>query len=390
MNTNTKLLTLAGVLTLGLTGSVNAQSKVFMTGSTAGRAAIFATMTDLTANGVFDVGTATFLPATATGSSSKVNFRGLISGVDTMVKCSFSGSEAGYADVAGSVTESFLNDSGNAGDPADNEVVDICAADNAPQFSKLTSAQQALVTATFVANIPFKWEKEKGSSANLVNVTDQALRQAFKGNAKLALFSGNAADLTYVYISGRDSGSGTRVNSQGDCGFGIFATPQMAQIAADGSMTKVDGVHALGDFTAPNFQYGYSSGGTLATQMGNDLSQVTSVDIVPLHGGGHFSIVAYLGIGDATTAEGLGAVNLTYDGIPYSIANIIEGQYNLWGNYHVVIRNAGVNAQAPAVIGQLTLASPKGIDGHADSTVLIKKSDMHATRTGPTGDPVHK
>jgi hypothetical protein len=382
---NMKSLVLASVVTLGLSTMVNAQSYVYMTGSTAGRAAIFATMSDNTGNGVFDAGTATLIPATALPGDTRVNFRGTIAGVDTMVKCFWSGSEAGYSDVAGLTTQTFFTDAGTAVDPTPR-AVDLCAADNAPGFSRLTSAQQATLTASFVAVIPFKWVKEVGSAAGLANVTDQALRQALKANAKLALFTGNSADTTYVYVSGRDSGSGTRVNAMGTSGYGIFATPALVQISSLGAMIAVDGTHYTGDHFATG-EYGYASGGTLATQLGYSLA--ASVDSVPLHGTGHFSVIAYLGIPDATKAEGLGATDLTYNGIPFSIAAIKEGQYNFWGNYHVAKKNAGLNAQAPAVFTKLTAASPAGVDGHADDTVLIKRTNMHATRTGPTADPVH-
>jgi hypothetical protein len=384
-NMNMKSLVLASVVTLGLTTMVNAQSYVYMTGSTAGRAAIFATMSDTTANGVFDAGTATIIPSGATSGSSRVNFRGTIAGVDTMVKCLWSGSEAGYSDVAGVTTETFLTDDGSAVDPTPR-AVDLCAADNAVGFSKLTAVQQATITANFVAVIPFKWVKEVGSAAGLVGVTDQSLRQALKANAKLALFTGNSGDTTYVYVSGRDSGSGTRVNAQGTCGYGIFAAPAMVQIDSLGSMIAVDGTRYTGDHFATG-EYGYASGGTLATQMGYSLA--ASVDKVPLHGTGRFSVIAYLGVPDAAKAEGLGATALTYNGIPFSIGAIQEGQYNYWGNYHVAKKNSGLNAQAPAVYTKLIAASPAGVDGHADDTVLIKRSTMHATRTGPTADPVH-
>jgi hypothetical protein len=60
---------------------------------------------------------------------------------------------------------------------------------------------------------------------------------------------------------------------------------------------------------------GYSSGGDLAAAM---------------KASSPFIYVTYLGLSDSATAEGGGAVELTYNGIPYSDAAIQNGQYTFW------------------------------------------------------------
>src|SRR5262245_28973559 len=128
---NTKSLILTTAMSLGIASLATAQVRVYMTGSTAGRAAIFNTITD--GSSVFDAAP-TILPGTATSGSSLVNFRGNIGGVDTILKCAWSGSEGGIADIAGSGTQTFLNDAGTATD--DVHTVDLAAADNDKLFSK--------------------------------------------------------------------------------------------------------------------------------------------------------------------------------------------------------------------------------------------------------------
>jgi hypothetical protein len=167
----------------------------------------------------------------------------------------------------------------------------------------------------------------------------------------------------------------------GDTGFGIFSSPFMVQINSNGSMKDQNspfGVY-LGD-------YGYSSGGTLATQMGYDLSQATAVDVANGTGVEKFSVIACLGRSDANTAEANGATDLTYNGVTYGDSAIREGQYNCWGNYYVYRRNTSTS-QATTVYNKLTAST--GISGHADGTLTIKLTDMHCTRNGPTSDPVH-
>src|SRR5262249_43453806 len=143
------------------------------------------------------------------------------------------------------------------------------------------------------------------------------------------LFTGNSADTSHVYISGRDNNSGTRVNTLGTTGFGIFSGPNMIQVNADGSMKVQGDAGILGD-------YGYSGGGAVATQMGVDLTQGTSTDTAPGGTGGHFTVLGYLGVLDAATAVANGGTLLTYNGVAFSTANIKQGLYTFWGNEFVL------------------------------------------------------
>jgi hypothetical protein len=376
-----KTLILAGAMCLGFATLANAVQYVYLTGSTAARGVVDTTMLDATGNGVFDSGSSiTTVPASGTGSAGQANYRGLLGGADTIIKCSWSGSEGGIADLALGSSENFLSDDGSS---QVSSTVDIAMADNAIAYSKNPSAA---VTGAKVGIIPFKWVAQKGSAASLVNVTDQAIRQALKANAKLALFTGVSTDTTRVYVSGRDNNSGTRVNALGESFYGIFTAPKQIEVGSNGAMltNSVDGNIAT--------DWGYSGGGSLASQMGYDLSQATSIDIGPSGDGtSHFSVIAYLGVGDATTAIGNGGRELTLNGVAYSLAAIQEGRYNFWGNEYVYRKNT-VSSQASTVYSALaSLAAGKGIAGHADSAKLINDSSMmHATRTGPTADPVHK
>ena len=378
---NTKSIILAGAFALGFASMASAATQyVYMTGSTAARNAFYLTIIDGTT--VFDATPTVIAQGNSDPSKATYHlFHGKIGGADTILKAHWSGSEAGISDIAGSGTQTFLDDTAVTATaspgPFVNSVVDLAAADTDKAYSRNPSAA---ITGTKVCIIPFIWVKEKGSAAGLVNVTDQNVRQALKGYAVLAQFTGNSADTTFVYVSGRDNGSGTRVNQFGDPGFGIFSSPFMVQIAANGSMIDQTGFGTyLGD-------YGYSSGGPLATQMGYDLAQATSVDVANGTGVEKFSVIAYLGRSDANTAEANGATDLTCNGVAYSNAAIKEGQYNLWGNEYVYRRNTSTS-QATTVYNKLVAAT--GVSGHADGTMTIKLTDMHCTRNGPTSDPVH-
>jgi len=385
MNTKyTKALALAGLM--GLASLADAAQYVYITGSTAGRAAVYATIMDGAT--VFDAAP-TFAgqgSTTTADGCSYMNFHGNIGGTETYVKCHWSGSEAGISDVASSATGTFLTDSattkldGTTPDATSTgNVVDLCAADNNKTFSKNNSTA---ITGLKVAVIPFKWVKESGSAASLTALTDSTIRQALAGNAKLSLFTGNGADTTRVFVSGRDDNSGTRVNTFGDCGFGIRSAPVQVTVNSSGVITA-----SGSGSTSPATPGGYSSGGSLATQMGYSLTNALSVDPVSLGGDGtsHFSVIAYVGMSDAASAVTAGGTEIsTLNGVPFSIANIEQGTYNFWGNYYIFKRNSPTS-QAGTVYNKLTAAA--GIPNHADDTVLIKLTSMVAQRAGPTTDP---
>jgi hypothetical protein len=378
---NNKSILLAGALGLCVASMASAAQYVYMTGSTAARAAFYTAIIDGAT--VFDAAP-TVITQGSSGASgaSYMNFVGTLGGVATILKCHWSGSEGGIADLAGSGTEQFLDDSAvsslssSTPGPFVTSTIDLAAADNDKAYSRNPGAA---ITGTKVCIIAFKWEKEKGSAASLTNVTDQSLRIALAGGAKLAQFSGNPADTNWVYISGRNNQSGTRVNSFGDTGYGIFTAPYQLEVAANGSMIAQADGNVLEDV-------GYSGGGSVATQMGYDLSQSSAVDIANGNGAQPYSVIGYLGIADATTAEGLGATPLTYNGVAYSVAAVQQGQYNFWGNEYTYHKNT-VSSQALTVYNKLVAST--GVSGHADGVLTISLSSMKAVRNGPTSDPSH-
>jgi hypothetical protein len=120
--------------------------------------------------------------------------------------------------------------------------------------------------------------------------------------------------------------------------------------------------------------------------MGYDLSQGSSTDIYT-GTGDHFSVIAYLGYSDASTAEGNGGVELTLNGVAESTAAIQQGQYSFWGNEYVYVKNTA-SSQAASVYNLLSPVAT-GINAHADNVALIDQRTMNATRNGPTSDPIN-
>ncbi|SPE55814.1 conserved exported hypothetical protein [Verrucomicrobia bacterium] len=374
MRINTTILAIG--LGLGSAGLAGAQTHyVYLTGSTAARNAVYAT---LNSTAVFDAApTATTQGNSAPQKANYMTFVGNIGGKPFSVKCDWSGSEGGIADIAGNLSENFLTDaavtslSSSSPGPFESDVVDLAMADAAVQFSK---NPKGAITGTEVCVIPFTFMKGVGSAADLVNITSAQFRQAITGGASLALFTGNAADTSFVYITGRDDNSGTRVNVMGETGYGIF-TP-VAQIETDSSGNMMFG---------PTFttEEGYPSGGGVATQLGVNTSSAPD----SINGGTGYSVIGYLGISDALTAAGLGATYLSFNGVMESPTTVEQGQFTYWGNEYCYHKNTA-STDALTVYGKL-VANPGGITSKSDGTTTIDLGLMNCSRNGPTSDPIH-
>src|SRR5262245_5468610 len=383
------------VLTLGFAGAASAQiNRVHITGSTAFRNVIYDALSGTTvfdaaptiavyrSNAALDPHTGTFM-----------EFSNLISGAIYIIKCDWSGSEAGIADIVGTPNRDFLKDFGtdvpagtiSAATPTAAQLVqttvDIATADNSQAASK--NKTPALPAPNVVGIIPLVWVKNAQGHPyapgtfpdydRLVNITHPQARVALTGGTKLALLTGNAADINFVYVSGRDNNSGTRVNCLADTTYGITKNVSQYNLGGVNGAPTITGVG----------NGGQSSGGTLATTMGISGSGTTAD---PINGGAHWYAIAYMGMPDyLETAAPLDAVALTLNGVAESTTAIQEGQYSYWGRVHVYTRT-GPSSAATTVFNKLT---PAAIGALTDGVKTINITTMNATKTTDLSDPTH-
>ncbi|HZV36249.1 MAG TPA: hypothetical protein VFB72_16855 [Verrucomicrobiae bacterium] len=392
-------LVLAGALSLGLASIANAQNRVYLTGSTAFRPALYNALA-----ACFDASPAVQIAAykcSTVGTidphtAGQMEFKGNIGGAAYIIKCAWSGSEAGISDVAKNSTETFIDDIGvngvqainstSAASATDSHAVDLAMADTSQAVSK---TQTPALTGIEVGIIPFIWIKNAQGHPyhagtypdydRIVNVTHPQLRVALTGGTLAALITGNASDTNhYVYVSGRDNNSGTRVNTFCDTGYGVFKLPQQIIITgSDGAPTIQNGATTTS---------GQSSGGTLATTMTYSGS-ATAAD--PINGGTGWYAIAYVGMYDADVALASGgdAVALTLNGVAESPAAVEQGQYSFWGNEHIYQNVNGLSSAANTVYNSLTTGGK--ISGAVDGTHEISLSAMQATKTTDLSDPTH-
>jgi hypothetical protein len=204
-------------------------------------------------------------------------------------------------------------------------------------------------------------------------MTPLAARAILNGGAPISLLTGAAADSSiYVYAMGRDEDSGTRLVEFAESGFGIFGSPiQFEATIASGAITAIAPYHAqtiLGLSYAAGHS-GYSSGGTLATTLNTPVSAAARDS-----GNGKFALVAFFGVNDANGVNG-GNNNLTYNGVPYSVANVQEGKYTYWGYEHLMYRST-LTGNAKTVADQLA-TQITNTDASVSGVLL---STMHVSR----------
>jgi len=222
--------------------------------------------------------------------------------------------------------------------------------------------------AGYIGVLPFEWVVGDITSAGLTqlgytstsqlptNITQQTASALIQGGyISLALLSGtnNSNDLSnFFYLTGRNEDSGTRVEafSEAQVPFGPVASPYQYQLTG-----TVTGITAVNLFPANSSLYtetavtwpsaghsGYTSGS--AVQGALDYPESGSVngsltwpsdtaDQAKANTGTFF--IGYLGITDAVNASnGANAYALTYNGVPYTIANVLNGKYTFWAYEH--------------------------------------------------------
>ncbi len=220
------------------------------------------------------------------------------------------------------------------------------------------------------------------AGANPISNMNPQIAQALFGNgsASLALFTGNHADESSsnangtVYAIGRDPDSGTRVIEFAESGIGVSSTVVQYQPTLSGSAVTsqipwpqetVDGIV----FTQGNG--GYNSGSGLRTPLEATTSGIN----------GYY--VGFLGISDANTVKGLGGQWLTWNGVPFSVTAVEEGQYTAWSYEHLMY-------QPTLASNKKTLAASfvTALQGYATDTAKgtsISLSDMKVVRLSDGG-----
>jgi hypothetical protein len=407
---NKLALATATLIAAGFVSQASAANAIYFTGSTAFRGNAFNVLSTSTAGGgVWDATPDIATRGNATPSKGgDMLFHGNISGVETFISCHWSGSEAGLASVANTTVPNppfgnipgapatFLKTDGTV---AYTEVStaatgselegstrqgDLALADTSSAVS-LTSTYPFASFGT-VGIVPFTWVKNTNSAPDpswsaLSNITHAQARVLLTFPQPTAFFTGNPAHTNYVYPVGRNKGSGTRVNTLADMGYGI--TVPVVQFS-------IGGLPFSGGLTLNEVDNnGYESGGDVAKALGVDGS-CGQTD--PNFGGTGWLAVGYLGLGDAG-AFPVAPYWLTLNGVAESDGAVEEGQYSFWGNEHLygesdVLSNAAKQYQKDfANLFKTKLGANLGGGTPSAHSSGIQTGFMHAEKLSDTASP---
>ena len=419
-----KSLTL-GAIALFCVATVNAQTEVYITGSTAFRSAATVAIRN-----IFDAAPAVQVAfsnnSTTPTGANQVIYVGNIGAAPYIIHTSWSGSEAGIQTVAGAPTfnVNFLPDATCPGScsnypgtavaaGSDAHVPQVAFSDTFQTTSQFRGTFNGVTYATLneaagtssghgspVGIVVFKWCADNG--ATISNITAQQARALYNiGRRPLALFSGLAADEGSIVVAmGRNPDSGTRLTAFSETGIGALTTVNQFQPQTSASVLVNNVTQTVSKFVVwpaetingvpvTAFHSGYSSGGDLSKAMRAVTTNPVAVTVGTVTGSyapGTITRIAYLGQSDAD-ANLLNAgspppgVELSYNGVHlgvfanYETANVItEGQYTFWGFEHVLYNTSTI---PPAV---KTAADLLATDLH-DTDSPVRLSAMRATRT---------
>jgi hypothetical protein len=400
-------------------GAAQAQTKhVYITGSTAFRGAVFWTLaTNMfdSAPSIVSTKCSALTPAPGDPSTgSFMMFTGNIGAVPYIIKCSWSGSEAGIADlVTNNATgkELFPVD-GTAGvtnqsttAPTDSEFASLAFSDTDQSVSlnktpALTGAQVGIIPFVFLKNAQTTNASLYPPTAEwsrLTNVTTIQVRQLLFGGAPMGYLTGNPADTNWCYIAGRDNLSGTFDNTMQPSitGFGLVNNPSQIEINtnAGGAAIIQGGVLLSGKGKGVE---GQNSGGTLATTMaycGSGTNDDPIADGNGLTTSGWYAI-AYIGLPDADIALNKNGFTLppfcapasllTFNGVAESTTAIEQGEYSFWGN-EWLYKSANNLGDGGPIYTKLVANIPAA----CDDVYYIKTTSMQCQKATSSSDPIH-
>lgn len=436
---------LIGLGIVSLAGAAHATTTIYITGSTAARANFF---TAATVAGEIFTGGGTIISGAPnnTSSANTIVYEGNITGVgDVIINCSWTGSEAGIASVAGKplnqtlfqaqdpnaapggtsyglpgVPPSYLTPASGYASTA--LLSAIPGAPTTPDFSMADTSQKVSQTPAplltdygIVGIVPFTAMKGYESAPDATygrvsNVPQPALAQAVVAGEVLNAFylTGNTADSADgIGIIGRNLGSGTKANFMLS-GAILPINQTVSQVALNsGYPAGNPGVLTFNGPYGPAASVTDSAVGNDGFDSGSGVQKCLNVD----GSGKGIVYVGYVGLSDAKHAAaddntgpgGTGsaansgtAVYLSYNGVYESDSAIETGAYTWWGQEHL-FGTAGQGAPATTV-GNAILAglnvqtsgivNPGGDVRTALQNSLLPVSSMQVYRTQDYGAAV--
>jgi hypothetical protein len=412
MNPLTK--SIAVLATLALAGAASADTDIFIAGSNGDRTATNTAIPKLL------TGTVTFSGTNA--DPTKANFGvfkgGTFNGEAVTVYVAYIGATGGVKAVAGLQTVKFVaagstgvvTDPTVTGNPNQAHIPDFTMSTNYQNTSPYRGLYQGVQYATLddqlIGVTGLKWLGSKNFPGD--NVTSQSIEALYLGGAQpLALFTGLSADQNKtVYALGRNSDAGQRYIALAEPKVGGSSTsainakvkqwkPTVSGAAAGvggfvtGGTVNAHALWPLETISGVDSEFlgngGFPTGATLAPSLTVTLGDSVYTTENPNATAGYY--LGYLTPGDSDTiAIPNGAVELKYNGVPYSADHVREGRYTSWVYSHLLYRNGLAGPQrlfADALAGQI-----KTVDAVAGGGILIGTMKVQRFSDGGNVTPI--
>ena len=364
-----KTLTLAAAV-IGAAATGNAQTVIDITGSTAGRSAVHQAILTVLSNETY------VYNGSNLNGASKALFKGDLGATPVIVRTSWSGSAAGVRDVAQNNSSVWFANTaidtvalnGNAVSMANNStntVQDVAEIAFSDVFQSSTIYTSPTLDDDFAGIIPFKFYASVDAPAGLANVWPNVAQKLWgTGFVPLALFTGNSADQAkYVFATGRDPESGTRITAMAEIGYGVFNNVQQYQPTIVSNAVTTLTLWPAGTYVEGNG--GYSSGSSVKTAVSANAFSNNK------------GLISYLGSSDWVASPSV-AKELTYNGESYSTTSVIEGKYTFWGYLHQMKQTSLAGVPLTFYNSLLTAVQ-------SDVSWLVKNSQMQVQRSADGG-----
>jgi hypothetical protein len=276
-------------------------------------------------------------------------------GTGTLLGFTEVGNGGGATFEAASIPEACMSDSFQSSTPFTSPVLN--------EESAATSG---------VGVVDFNWVKGRApTSAN--GTTNAALAASYArftnmtplqanalmgiGELKLSFFTGNTADAGVdVVLVGRNSDSGTRLDTQAEADYGFGQAPENQYQTVGNPITTVNFVGDAG------FSSGSGVRGNLINLQVNDAQDDAARP---------FIMVGYLGASDTATVLASNPVaQLTFNGLIDNQTNVQQGTYSFWAYEHEYYTNATKNSATKKAVADAISTQIRTVDGIQSGTLV--------------------
>lgn len=405
---------LATTAVLSLANLASAQTDIFIAGSNGDRTATNTAIPKLL------TGTVTFSGTNA--DPRRANFGvftgGSFNGQPVTIYVAYIGATGGVKAVAGSEPVKFVPvgstgvvpDPTVAGNPNQSVVPDFTMSTNFQATSPFTGLYRGVQYETLedqlIGVTGLKWLGSKNFPGD--NVTSQALEALYLSGAQpLSIFTGNPADSNAtVYAIGRNFDAGQRYIALAEPKIGGSNVSAVNAVVKHWRPTITGAAAGVGGFvtggtvnshvlwpietvSGQSSQFlgnsGYNSGANLAPSLTVTIAPSVYQVENPSATAGYY--ISYLTPGDADSiAIPNGAVELKFNGVPYSVDNVREGKYTSWVYSHLLYKSSLAGTKrtfADALANQI-----KTVDAVAGGGILIDTVRVQRFSEGGNVTPI--